>query len=113
MHVHSQADVLLEREHELKRVRAALGAARGHAGRSIVIEGAAGIRKSQLLLEAERAYAADLGVRVLAARATELGHGTPGSTGCTGSHRTCRRMRRSSAIPPPSCCAPPRCCRPR
>src|SRR3954468_21994614 len=77
MHADGQPDALLEREHELERVRAALGAAGRGAGRSLVVEGAAGIGKSRLLLEAERACAGDLGVRVLAARATELEHGFP------------------------------------
>ncbi len=68
--------VLLEREHEVERVRAALGAARRRAGGTLVIEGAAGIGKSRLL-EAARSWAPDLGVRVFAARATELEHGFP------------------------------------
>jgi predicted ATPase len=67
---------LLEREHELERVRAALRAAGKRAGATLVIEGAAGIGKSRLL-EAAREQASDLGVRVLAARATELEQGFP------------------------------------
>ena len=67
---------LLEREHELERVRAALRAAGQRAGAALVIEGAAGMGKSRLLEEA-RARASDLGLRVLAARATELEQGFP------------------------------------
>src|SRR5215207_844204 len=67
---------LLEREHELERVRAALRSAGQRAGGALVIEGAAGIGKSRLLEEA-RLRASDLGVRVLVARATELEQGFP------------------------------------
>src|SRR5688500_12751891 len=67
---------LLEREHELERVRAALRAVGQRAGGALVIEGAAGMGKSRLLEEA-RAQASDLGLRVLAARATELEQGFP------------------------------------
>ncbi len=68
--------VLLEREHEVARVRAVLGAVGRRAGGTLVIEGAPGIGKSRLL-EAARSWAPDVGVRVLAARATELEHGFP------------------------------------
>ena len=67
---------LLEREHELERVRAVLHAAGQRAGGALVIEGAAGMGKSRLLEEA-RVRASDLGLRVLAARATELEQGFP------------------------------------
>jgi DNA-binding CsgD family transcriptional regulator/tetratricopeptide (TPR) repeat protein len=67
---------LLEREHELERVRVALRAAGKRVGATLVIEGAAGIGKSRLL-EAARAGASELGFRVLAARATELEQGFP------------------------------------
>jgi DNA-binding CsgD family transcriptional regulator len=67
---------LLEREHELERVRAALRAAGQRAGGALVVEGAAGMGKSRLLEEA-RVRALDLGLRVLAARATELERGFP------------------------------------
>ena len=67
---------LLEREHEVERIRAALRAAGQRAGAALVIEGAAGMGKSRLLEEA-RARASDLGLRVLAARATELEQGFP------------------------------------
>ena len=67
---------LLEREHELERVRAALRSAGRRAGTALVIEGAAGMGKTRLLEEA-RARASDLGLRVLAARATELEQGFP------------------------------------
>ena len=67
---------LLEREHELERVRAALRSAGQRAGAALVIEGAAGMGKSRLLEEA-RARASHLGLRVLAARATELEQAFP------------------------------------
>src|SRR5688572_11679100 len=67
---------LLEREHELGRVRAALRSAGEGAGAALVIEGAAGMGKSRLLDEA-CARASDLGLRVLAARATGLEQGFP------------------------------------
>jgi hypothetical protein len=67
---------LLEREHELERVRAALRAVGQRAGGALVIEGAAGMGKSRLLEEA-RVRASDLGLRVFAARATELERGFP------------------------------------
>jgi DNA-binding CsgD family transcriptional regulator/tetratricopeptide (TPR) repeat protein len=67
---------LLEREHEVDRVRAALRAVGQRAGGALVIEGAAGMGKSRLLEEA-RTEASDLGLRVLAARATELEQGFP------------------------------------
>jgi hypothetical protein len=67
---------LLEREHEIERVRAALRAVGQRAGVTLVVEGAAGMGKSRLLQEA-RARAAGLGFRVLGARATELEQGFP------------------------------------
>jgi DNA-binding CsgD family transcriptional regulator len=67
---------LLERDHEFERVRAALHAAGQRAGGALVIEGAEGMGKSRLLEEA-RVRATDLGLRVLAARATELEQGFP------------------------------------
>jgi DNA-binding CsgD family transcriptional regulator len=67
---------LLEREHEVERVRAVVDAAGRGAGGVLVIEGAAGIGKSRLLEEA-RDRAADRGLRVLNARATELEQGFP------------------------------------
>jgi hypothetical protein len=67
---------LLEREHELERIRAALRAAGRRAGGALVIEGAAGMGKSRLL-EETRVRASELGLRVLAARATELEQGFP------------------------------------
>jgi DNA-binding CsgD family transcriptional regulator len=72
----AQRAALLEREHELERVRAALRAVGQRAGGVLVIEGAAGMGKSRLL-EAARARASDLGVCVLSARATELEQGFP------------------------------------
>jgi DNA-binding CsgD family transcriptional regulator/tetratricopeptide (TPR) repeat protein len=67
---------LLEREHEVERVRAALQAVGRRAGGVLVIEGAAGIGNSRLLEEA-RECASELGIRVLNARATELEQGFP------------------------------------
>ncbi len=72
----AQPATLLEREHELERVRAALRAVGQRAGGVLVIEGAAGMGKSRLLEEA-RVRASELGVRVLSARATELEQGFP------------------------------------
>jgi DNA-binding CsgD family transcriptional regulator len=67
---------LLEREHEVERVRAALQAVGRRAGGVLVIEGAAGIGNSRLL-EVARERASGLGIRVLNARATELEQGFP------------------------------------
>jgi DNA-binding CsgD family transcriptional regulator len=72
----ARAAALLEREHEVERVRAALRAAGQRAGGALVIEGAEGMGKSRLLEEA-RARASDLGLRVLSARGTELERGFP------------------------------------
>lgn len=67
---------LLEREHEVERVRAALRAEGRGDGGVLFIEGAAGMGKSRLLEEV-RAGASGLGVRLLSARATELEQGFP------------------------------------
>jgi predicted ATPase len=67
---------LLEREHEVERIRTALRAMGRHDGGTVVIEGPAGIGKSRLLEEA-RQRASALGVRVFSARATELEQGFP------------------------------------
>ena len=69
-------DALLEREHEVERVRAAVGAVGQQAGVALIVEGAAGIGKSRLL-ELARVCASELGLRVLSARATELEQGFP------------------------------------
>jgi DNA-binding CsgD family transcriptional regulator len=74
--VPGQPAALLEREHEIERVLAALRAVGRRAGVTLVIEGAAGIGKSRLLQEA-RAGGSGLGLRVLEARATELEQGFP------------------------------------
>src|SRR3954469_10315246 len=67
---------LLEREHEVEHVRAALRAVARRAGGTLVIEGAPGIGKSRLLDDVrERTSVA--GVRVLNARATEFEQGFP------------------------------------
>src|SRR6266516_2950474 len=72
----ARSAALLEREDEVERLRAALRAASQRAGGALVIEGEAGIGKSRLLEEG-RVRASDLGLRVLAARATELEQGFP------------------------------------
>lgn len=63
--------LLLERESELARIRAALDAACAGVGTSIVIEGGAGIGKTALL-DATRALAQERRMSVLGARGTEL-----------------------------------------
>jgi DNA-binding CsgD family transcriptional regulator len=67
---------LLEREHEVECVHAAMRAAEQGAGGTLVIEGAGGMGKSRLLDEA-RAQGSDLGLLVLSGRATELEQGFP------------------------------------
>ena len=67
---------LLEREHEVERIREVLQAVDRGSGGVLVVEGAAGMGKSRLL-EAAHVRAAGLGIRVLAARATELEQGFP------------------------------------
>jgi len=62
---------LLERADELAAVDAAIAGAQNGAGRLVVIEGPAGIGKTSLLAEG-RARAADSGLTVLYARASEL-----------------------------------------
>ena len=65
---------LLERDHEVECVDATLRAAARGEGRTLVVEGAAGMGKSRLLGEAQ-ARATRLGFRVLTARATQLEEG--------------------------------------
>src|SRR3954453_328773 len=67
---------LLERDHEVERLHAALDAAGLRAGGALVVEGAAGMGKSRLLEEA-RVRAPELGLRVLSARGMELERGFP------------------------------------
>src|SRR3712207_1936582 len=62
---------LLEREHELRMLEEMLRREDADAARLLVVEGAAGIGKSRLL-EALRDRAADRGLRVLAARGSDL-----------------------------------------
>ncbi len=70
--VASQPEVL-EREQELARICSALRDACAGAGRLLLVEGPAGIGKTTLL-EAAREAAAERGMRIVAARATELEH---------------------------------------
>jgi DNA-binding CsgD family transcriptional regulator len=67
---------LLEREHEVEHVLAALRGASRRAGTAVVIEGAAGLGKSRLL-EIAAEQACELGFRVLGGRGTELEQGFP------------------------------------
>ena len=67
----SGVDLLLERERELGRIGAAIATAQGGTGRSVIVEGPAGIGKSAVLAAA-RAVAEDRGARVLRARGAEL-----------------------------------------
>ena len=62
---------LLERSAELARIESALSGARDGTGRFVVVEGPAGIGKTELLAAA-RSAAADGGMRVLRSRGTEL-----------------------------------------
>jgi DNA-binding CsgD family transcriptional regulator len=64
-------DLLLERERELRSIGAAIGAAREGSGRSVVVEGPAGIGKSAVLAAA-RVAADDGSTRFLRARGAEL-----------------------------------------
>lgn len=64
---------VLEREHELARICSALRGAGAGAGGLLLVEGPAGIGKTTLL-KAARDEAAERGMRILAARATELEH---------------------------------------
>jgi AAA ATPase domain len=63
--------LLLEREAQVAAFEALAEAARGGAGRFVVVEGSAGIGKTRLLAEA-RATAGSAGMRVLAARGGEF-----------------------------------------
>ena len=62
---------MLERAEELAALEAAIAASQNGAGKLIVIQGPAGIGKSSLLAEG-RARAAESGLTVLSARASEL-----------------------------------------
>src|SRR5439155_24955953 len=62
---------LLERDQELERLDQLLGEARRGEGRLVLIEAAAGMGKTRLV-ERVRSRAPRAGMRVLAARATEL-----------------------------------------
>jgi DNA-binding CsgD family transcriptional regulator len=75
---HGDATVspLLEREFELRALRAAVGAARAGKGRLALVEGEAGIGKSSLL-GAVAKEGREAGLTVLSARGTELEIGTP------------------------------------
>ncbi|MFL5832309.1 MAG: ATP-binding protein, partial [Solirubrobacteraceae bacterium] len=67
---------LLEREHEVERIRDLLRAVGRRSGSVLVIEAVAGMGKS-MLIEVARARASELGIRVLNARATDLEQGFP------------------------------------
>ena len=67
----SPRHALLERADELAALDAAIAAAQGGVGQLVVIEGPAGIGKTSLLAEG-RTRAADCGLTVLYARASEL-----------------------------------------
>ena len=71
-----ESTTLLEREHELERVRNALRVVGQRAGGVLAIEGPPGIGKSRLLIEA-RSRGEQRGLRILTARATELEQGYP------------------------------------
>jgi predicted ATPase len=62
---------LLERREELGEIRASAQAVAAGEGRAVVLEGPAGIGKTELVTAA-RAEADDAGLRTLTARATEL-----------------------------------------
>jgi len=65
---------LVQRETELRRIDAALGAAQQGQGRALHVEGPAGIGKTTLL-EAARRRAQESGMSVLAGRGSELERG--------------------------------------
>jgi len=67
---------LLEREHEVERIRATLQEAGRRNGGALLIEAAPGMGKSRLLDET-RACAQDLGLRIFHARGTGLEQGFP------------------------------------
>jgi DNA-binding CsgD family transcriptional regulator len=71
MKVAAATGPLLERTQELARIESALADARTGLGRFVVIEGPAGIGKTALLA-ATRTAAAEVGMRVLRSRATEM-----------------------------------------
>lgn len=70
------AAALLERQHELEAVRAALVSARGGTGAALIVEGGAGIGKTALLASACES-ARRSGMLVLGARGSELEAGYP------------------------------------
>ena len=73
---HGRTAALLEREEELREVERAVATAREGAGRRVVAEGPAGIGKTRLL-DAARAHAAEQGMALLSARASELDRSFP------------------------------------
>jgi DNA-binding CsgD family transcriptional regulator len=71
LHVNDPHMQLLERDDELELLGRMLDEARASRGRMVLVEGQPGIGKTQLL-DSARAAARDHGMRVLAARASEL-----------------------------------------
>src|SRR3954454_19152295 len=69
-----QPPLLLEREHELQTLEGAVAAAAGRAGQIVVVEGAPGLGKTQLLADAAAA-ARRSGQLVLEGRGAELEQG--------------------------------------
>ena len=89
-------DLLLERERELRCIDAAIAAARAGSGRSVVVEGPAGIGKSAVLAAA-RAAAEDGTTRVLRARGADSSATSPSGSCASSSSRCCGRRARPSA----------------
>jgi hypothetical protein len=71
----ARPEALLEREHEVEHIHGLLHGVGRRIGAVLAIEGVAGMGKSRLLEEG-RTAAPELGVRLLAARATDLEQGS-------------------------------------
>jgi tetratricopeptide (TPR) repeat protein len=76
MHVETPPRQLIERERELAALAETIRAAESGTGAAVLLEGAAGIGKTELLRHA-RVLAAGRGLRVLSARGSELGRDFP------------------------------------